>query len=435
MISSIYNYIVPINDRKYIFNLASQSIIHAEGELAQFFTGENPDFKFTSEEQQELLNNGILVESREMEVARLKNNINSLRYDRSRVGVFLSTTAGCNLNCTYCYQDKRKELNTNDYITPENWEVLLNHITSEIDKYNVKQFLVSLFGGEPMKDDVMCQRIVRDLKELEADRPNFKVQFVLITNGTLFTEENVEFYANNIGTIQITMDGTKEIHDKFRIYPDGTGSFDKIVSGLKLLGKHMKNMDKRMHEICLRINVNDDTADATKEFVDYLIDSGLQEMITAISLHEIFETQGEIIAHGGENRENIELAKKISELMLYAVSKGFRVPKAVAGPCIAKMATGYAIDENLNLYGCPGIVYSETHGQLLNDGTISITNPNWYNYYLNDPKCIDSCKYAPICYGGCNWAKDKQEKDCLKEIYDASLIPKLQAYILSKYAQ
>lgn len=433
MVASRYNIIIPANGQSYVFNLASQCLIEANDELVSYLNNERSDLDLTAEEQQELYNNGIIADSHEFELARLKSNVNSLKFDRSRFGIFLSTTAGCNLNCTYCYQDKRKELNAKGYVTPETWAVMLKHFKSEIKQHRVKQFVVSLFGGEPMNDDTMCQQIVRNLKALEAETEGLKVQLVLITNGTLFTEENVGFYLKNVGTIQITLDGLKETHDQFRAYPDGTGSFDKIVEGLKLINKY--NVGNDPSEVCIRVNVNDDTVNNAKELIDFIVDNELHKGITALSFHEIFGTQGDVIEAGGDcDSKNVELAKKICQLNFYVISKGIRVFRELSGPCIAKMATGYAVDEDLNIYGCPGIIYSEVHGKLQENGEIQIQNKGWYDYYLDDPDCINVCKYAPICYGGCNWARGNKEKDCMREIHDATIVSKLQAYIMSKYA-
>lgn len=431
MIGSKYNVVIPVNDKNYVFNLASQCLIEANEEITSYLKNDSNNLNLSKNELDELYNNGIIVDSFDHEVSRLKSNVTSLKFDRSRFGVFLSLTSGCNLNCTYCYQDKRKKLNKKGYLTPENWQIIYKHFKQEIAKFNVKYFIVDLFGGEPMLDDTMLQKIVTDLRNLETDK--LKVKLVMITNGTLFTKDNIDFYCNNIGTIQITLDGLKDVNDKFRIYSDGSGSFDTITKNLRLIEDH--NKGDNPCELCLRVNVNEDTVNQAREFVDFVIKDGIHEGITTLAFHEIFSTQGDVICNNGDCiSNNINLAEKIAALNFYVISKGIKVYKDLSGPCIAKMATGYAIDEDLNVYGCPGIIYSEVQGKLLNNGDIKVLDKMWYDYYLNDPKCIDTCKYAPICYGGCNWVRGKKEKDCKREILDISIVPKLQAYIMSKYA-
>lgn len=313
---------------------------------------------------------------------------------------------------------------------------MLRHFKAHIKKHGVKYFVVSLFGGEPMHDANMCQTIVLDLRELEKEIDGLNIQIAIITNGTLYTKENVDFFVKEIDSIQITLDGTEDIHDKFRIYSNGEGSFKKIIENLKLIKEVQHRIGKKSTaDICIRVNVNSDTVEHARVLVDYLVDNDLSTSIGALEFHEIFGTQGDVIENGGDPEvKNIDLAKQICDLNFYVLTKGIPVSKELSEPCIAKMAAGYAIDENLNVYGCPGLIYSDIHGNLDESGEINIFDKTWYDYQLNDPKCIDGCRYSPICYGGCNWARGEKENDCFREVYDATIVLKLQAYIMSKYA-
>ncbi|MDZ4993671.1 hypothetical protein GNF80_11925 [Clostridium perfringens] len=58
-----------------------------------------------------------------------------------------------------------------------------------------------------------------------------------------------------VNTIQITIDGDSKTHDKLRIFPDGTGSFNIIYDNLKNSIKFFKN------RLALRININKDSID------------------------------------------------------------------------------------------------------------------------------------------------------------------------------
>lgn len=431
MVASKYNLLLDIEGKEYLFNLASQCLISCDHDLVDFLNG-NQEIRLSKGEETSLYENGIIVDSHEFEVSRLKSNISSLKFDKTKMAAFISTTSACNLNCTYCYQDIRKELNCKKYMTESNWKVVIEYFKNEIKKYNTKLFAVSLFGGEPMFNDSMCQQIITDLRRLEDIFPELVIQCVLITNGTLFNESNIKFYLDNIDNIQITLDGIKEINDSFRIYPNGEGSFDKIISSLKLIKKH-KTSDI-LSTICLRINVNKETVNKSKELIDYLIDKNLTQAITSIKFHEIFGTQGEIILDGNDERDNdIELAKEIVKLNYYLIENGIKVFKEISGLCIGKLANGYTVDEQLNIYACPGLLYSDVHGKISTDGKLIIDNKKWYDYHLEEAKCINFCKYAPICYGGCTWAKGENEKDCMRDIFDATLVDKLKTYIISQY--
>lgn len=432
MVASKYNVFIQINEQKFIFNLASRCLLGSNDELVEFLKGRNTDIVLSDDEEKSLYDNGIIVDSHELEVSRLKGNIRTLKYDRTQMAAFISTTSACNLSCTYCYQDCRKEKGKKKYINMAKWEILLKYFTDEIEKNGTKIFTVSIFGGEPMTNDAMCKHMLQDLKNLENIFPKLQVKCNMITNGTLFTKENIGFYLKNLENIQITLDGLKEINDKLRIYPDGKGSFDEIIEAIKLFKEHRKNENEST--LCLRVNVNKDTVKRARELVDFLIDEDLVKGITAINFHEIFGTQGDVIKDGSDLNDNdVELAKEIVGLNYYLIEKGIKVYKDLGGPCIGKMMNGYTVDEELNVYACPGLLYSEVHGKIDDSVKMNINSHRWYDFYLSESECVNHCKYAPVCYGGCTWAKGENERDCMKSIYDATLVDKLKAYIISQY--
>jgi uncharacterized protein len=60
----------------------------------------------------------------------------------------------------------------------------------------------------------------------------------LQTNGTLLTAEWCQFLKKNNFMVGISLDGPKEIHDRYRRDRKGNGTFDQVIRGLKLLQKH-----------------------------------------------------------------------------------------------------------------------------------------------------------------------------------------------------
>jgi uncharacterized protein len=60
----------------------------------------------------------------------------------------------------------------------------------------------------------------------------------LQTNGILIDDEWAKFLAENRFLIGLSIDGPKEIHDRYRKFSSGKGSFDEAMRAAKLLGKH-----------------------------------------------------------------------------------------------------------------------------------------------------------------------------------------------------
>lgn len=55
------------------------------------------------------------------------------------------------------------------------------------------------------------------------------------TNGTLIDSKWIEFFSKHDFDVSVSIDGPKSIHDTNRIYPDGQGSFDDVIRGIRLV--------------------------------------------------------------------------------------------------------------------------------------------------------------------------------------------------------
>ena len=414
MIASRFNKIVKIQDRYFLYNLASKALFEVDETMEETLKNVSDIDEQTAKI---LYENGIIADSYEYETSRMINNFNNVKYDRTQMSIFLSMTASCNLNCSYCYQDARKELNVcNCYMNDNNWGKIIKYLKDSIQDNDIKKLTIFLFGGEPMLDPVKLQEYVKELKAL-----NTRVILVLITNGTMFNEINVEFFAKNIDSIQITVDGPKRIHDKNRPYRSGEGTFDDIITNLKRLGEHNPN------EITLRVNVDENSIESIYGFVDYVCEEGINKIVAAVKFSPIFATQNDVMGCGLAI-DNEDFDSKLGDLYLYAASKGLNTFKDFdGGVCVGKVQGGYTIDENLNVYTCPGVLYQEACGKLTEEG-IKIKSEKWFDLINNNSECVSKCMYAPICFGGCKWSGE-----CSKKHLDTTFEKILKAYIISFY--
>ena len=73
----------------------------------------------------------------------------------------------------------------------------------------------------------------------EAAKRGRKVEFSLTTNATLLSGTIIEFLVEHGIGVTVSMDGTKEMQDKFRIFSNGKGSYDIIKPKVQeLIAKH-----------------------------------------------------------------------------------------------------------------------------------------------------------------------------------------------------
>jgi uncharacterized protein len=115
-------------------------------------------------------------------------------------------------------------------------EVLRAYITKYIASKPTPEVAFSWQGGEPT---LMGLDFFKRVIELQ--RPFLKQKKIinsLQTNGTLLNDEWCKLLKKNNFLVGISLDGPKEIHDRYRRDRGGKGTFDKVMRGLKLLQKH-----------------------------------------------------------------------------------------------------------------------------------------------------------------------------------------------------
>ncbi|WP_133015311.1 radical SAM/SPASM domain-containing protein [Clostridium cuniculi] len=396
-----------------IYNLLNRSIILLDKDIYNSYlinTLEDEEIKYLSEI-------GILIEDGIDEVEVMKQKINSAKYSPKAMTIFLSLTQKCNLKCIYCYQDSIREKNIGNYIDEKNIEkifLMLKKKSSEMRSLNIV-----LFGGEPLLNKEKILSIISNLNELRTE--SLKVHISLITNGVELTQEFLNSTNKYLNTIQITIDGKKEIHDSMRIFPNGDGSFDIIYQNLKKASKLFKG------RVALRINVNKNSISHVYDFIEQLEKDNLMEYIS-ISIVPIFDNQTTISLGCNKGIEK-EILEEVNNIYMYLAKKKFKFEKDfVEGPCMVRHFNSFAVDEELNIYECPGVLYNKSSGKITNTGDLKILDSRFYKFVNEEKKCINTCEYAPICFGGCSW-----QNRCNKNELSMTLIPQLKAYLVSRY--
>lgn len=91
-------------------------------------------------------------------------------------------------------------------------------------------------GGEP----TLCgldfyEKIIQLQKKYMPKDKDVKIYNALQTNGILLTEDWASFLAKNQFLVGLSLDGTKEMHDTFRVDKRKQGFYELVVAALKRL--------------------------------------------------------------------------------------------------------------------------------------------------------------------------------------------------------
>lgn len=172
----------------------------------------------------------------------------------------------CNLHCKYCYVDNMKT--DCKAFDEKNSNPLLSFIKKHSDNdYNILNF----FGGEPLMAIDKIKIIVDETKKYEI--PN--LQMWMTTNGTLLTDEICRFIKSNNIQVTISIDGEEKTHNANRVFFDGAGSYNKTISGYKLLRKN------EIESIRIRGTYNSKSVFQLDKNIDYMINNFEGDIIFA----------------------------------------------------------------------------------------------------------------------------------------------------------
>ena len=80
------------------------------------------------------------------------------------------------------------------------------------------------FGGEPVMNFHVVKHLVAYARVQLKKKLNKNFRFTLTTNGMLIDDAVIEFANNECSNVVLSLDGRKEIHDRYRVDYSGKGS-------------------------------------------------------------------------------------------------------------------------------------------------------------------------------------------------------------------
>jgi len=162
--------------------------------------------------------------------------------DGSVEQLILNTTEQCNLRCRYCLFSASSDLERSHTSRHMSCETALR----AIDFYHRHSRRgdtahIAFYGGEPLSCFETIRTVIDYALTLEG-WPNLTLH--IDTNGILLTEAMSRFFIVNEVFLQISLDGPRECHDRYRVFPNGDGSFTRLEENLHRL----RNLDPAYFE-------------------------------------------------------------------------------------------------------------------------------------------------------------------------------------------
>ena len=310
----------------------------------------------------------------------------------------------CNLNCSYCFASQGKYHGERAVMSFEVGKRALDFLVE--NSGSRKNLEVDFFGGEPLMNFQVVKDLVAYARSIEKEKgKNFR--FTLTTNGVQIDQDVIDFVNRECSNVVLSLDGRKEVHDRFRVDYAGNGSWEKIVPKFQELVKARGGKDYYMRGTFTHAN-----PDFLKD-IQQMLDLGFTEL----SMEPVVCAKGDPSELTQEDLPIVlEQYEKLAQLMLERDKEGrpftfyHYMIDLTGGPCIYKRISGcgsgteyMAVTPWGDLYPCHQFVGEEAFK--LGNIWEGVTNREAQQQFADcnvyaHPECRD-CWARLYCSGGC----------------------------------
>ena len=310
----------------------------------------------------------------------------------------------CNLNCEYCFASQGKYHGERAVMSFEVGKRALDFLIE--NSGSRRNLEVDFFGGEPLMNFDVVKQLVAYARSIEKQH-NKNFRFTLTTNGMLIDDDVIEFANRECSNVVLSLDGRKEIHDRYRVDYAGNGSWEKIVPKFKKLVDARGGKDYYMRGTFTHANPD------FLEDIKVMLDLGFSEL----SMEPVVCAPGDPSELTEEDKIIVmDQYEKLAELMRARDKAGkpftfyHYMIDLTGGPCIYKRISGcgsgteyMAVTPWGDLYPCHQFVGEEKFklGDIWNGVQNTAIQDEFMacNVYAR-PECHD-CWARLYCSGGC----------------------------------
>ena len=310
----------------------------------------------------------------------------------------------CNLNCSYCFASQGKYHGDRALMSFEVGKRALDFLVENSGtRHNLE---VDFFGGEPLMNFEVVKQLVAYARSIEKEAgKNFR--FTLTTNGMLIDDDVIDFANRECSNVVLSLDGRKEVHDRYRVDYAGNGSWERIVPKFQKLVEAREGKNYYMRGTFTHAN-----PDFLKD-----IEKMLELGFTELSMEPVVGPESDPSSLTAEDLPIVlEQYEKLAELMLKRHREGkpftfyHYMIDLKGGPCIYKRISGcgsgteyMAVTPWGDLYPCHQFVGEEKFklGNVF-DGVSNFEAQEDFaacNVYSR-PECRE-CWARLYCSGGC----------------------------------
>jgi len=342
---------------------------------------------------------------------------------RSSSGRMLSfiLTYGCNLSCSYCFQNDVREAShlsstMSEAFADDFFRRYLDKLFPDTPKDRLRFIL---FGGEPLlpRNRGTIERILRYAKE-------HGIYVSTATNGVMLPKmlDLIGPGEGKIQGVQVTLDGERMFHDQIRVTRSGAPTFEASIEAIR-------QVVKAGATAFVRIHLHPGRLESVQKLVEYLeLERILGHERAEIYFAPVHSFHAKDISHPdfdlfSKLLQHVALRQKklpiqnfdcLEQIMDVKTIKDWSQPRY----CAVSTGVHCAVDSRGDLYEC----LEEAGDRARRIGTLSGGKIEYFElrdaykkrHLENRPECL-RCSIALFCGGGCISQKRTQGGSLTKQ--------------------
>lgn len=234
-------------------------------EMANSLTEINPSM------EQILKDKGFIVENDDADDKTLNDCRKEILEPYISTAYFF-LTKNCNLACRYCFERQSEIKNSSEGVMSfdvfnRGLDFFQRLINLDKDRFNERKTII-FYGGEPFHNKKLLFSAITEIQNRikKGDLP-VQSKMLVVTNGTLMNDEDIQFIKKNGVTVTFSLDGDRQASAN-RVYPDGeTLAWDKATETFK------KCVEAGI-DLNIACTLSPETIARQKEVLDYFIRIG-----------------------------------------------------------------------------------------------------------------------------------------------------------------
>lgn len=337
----------------------------------------------------------------ELDIIKFRNFYG--KFANSQLSLTVLPNFNCNFACPYCYEGKTQAKSNMGTMDDDVKEAIYKQV--KISAEARRNIGLAWYGGEPTLSKDIIMEMSKKIIDI-CKKYNVVYTSSMTSNGYLFDNSFVKAMNNlQIKSVQITIDGQPEVHNKFRKLKNGMETFDKIIENIKKIKSHGIKVN-------IRVNITKANVEYFERLLDVLCTRGLSDCQVIPSAVVPYENAATNILDNCLTSE--DFAKKLLEYRAMMFERKLQFnnfpynSNLKQNYCYADNVGSYSIDPKGNIYKCwidVGVA-ERSLGNIKNFGERDlITAAEKSSYYMfwspfNYEQC-KQCEILPMCTGGC----------------------------------